>query len=179
MWSKIKEIIAEKKKKDELKKEAKRKSRPTTFENPAQMLPALILNLYQKPFKPCGGKATIHSSLTSSSEKSISEFKNQCTHGMVFSERPRIWRVLSNYIPLSSPNESAILTKKRIEYKDYALKNNDTEVMKDNDAILIETLKLIKKDVMRTMPDSIVFRNKVIQSSLTRLLLTYSIRSPN
>ena len=111
--------------------------------------------------------------------KTLDEFKAAFWAGIESSVRPKAWRTILQYTPLSSQNGAAILLKKRVEYKEYVQMNTEEKYIAQNDSSIIETIKLIKKDVLRTLPESHIFRNRVVQNSMVRMLLIYSIRHPS
>lgn len=90
--------------------------------------------------------------------------------------RPNAWRILFKYTPLSGYNEESILKTKREEYKEYVDMNREEKFKAQNDVTIIDCIKLIRKDVLRTLPESHVFRNPNIQNSMVRMLLIYAIR---
>jgi RecG-like helicase len=109
-------------------------------------------------------------------QKSLEELKSLLWEQIGPKIRPRAWRYFFRYIPLNSPNEEQILTKKRLEYQEYVEMNTEDKLSANNDTETMETNKLIKKDIHRTLPSSTIFRNTNIQNSLCRILLIYSIR---
>lgn len=93
--------------------------------------------------------------------------------------RARAWRYLFRYVPLNSPNEEQMLSKKRLEYQEYVDMNSEERYTQSNDTEVLETIKLIRKDIHRTLPASAIFRSPVVQDCLTRVLLIYSVRPYN
>lgn len=91
--------------------------------------------------------------------------------------RARAWRYLFKYVPLNSQGEEAMLTKKRLEYQEYVEMNAEERFVQHNDTEILETIKLIRKDIHRTLPGSAIFRNPLVQECLCRVLLIYSVRS--
>ena len=110
--------------------------------------------------------------------KSITDLKILLWDGIDPRIRPKAWRIILQYTPLNSTNEAAILVKKRNEYREYVLMNNEAKFIEEKDTMALETIKQIKKDVKRTLPESHVFRNHLVQQSMVRMLLIYSIRLP-
>ncbi len=108
--------------------------------------------------------------------KSITDLKIMLWDGINSRIRPKAWRIILQYTPLNSANEAAILAKKRSEYCEYVMMNSEEKFAREKDTIILETIKQIKKDVKRTLPESHVFRNGLVQQSMTRMLLIYSIR---
>ena len=90
--------------------------------------------------------------------------------------RPHAWRILFKYTPLSGHNEETILRTKREEYGEHVAMNREEKFKAQNDVSMIDTIKLIRKDVLRTLPESHVFRNPAIQNAMVRMLLIYAIR---
>ena len=90
--------------------------------------------------------------------------------------RPHAWRELFKYTPLSGHNEEIILRAKREEYSEHVAMNAEEKFKAQNDITNLDTIKLIRKDVLRTLPESHVFRNSAIQNSMVRMLLIYAIR---
>jgi len=108
--------------------------------------------------------------------KTIADLKILLWDGIDSRIRPKAWRIILQYTPLNSANEAAILAKKRSEYREYVLMNNEEKFIHEKDTMALETIKQIKKDVKRTLPESHVFRNNLVQQSMLRMLLIYSIR---
>ena len=108
--------------------------------------------------------------------KNTAELKAALWEGIDQRIRPRAWRTILQYTPLNSSNEAAILAKKRSEYREYVSMNTEEKFVAQNDNSVIETIKLIKKDVLRTLPESHLFRNTDVQQSMVRMLLIYSVR---
>lgn len=108
--------------------------------------------------------------------KSLDKLKKCLWDGIGPKIRPNAWRILFKYTPLSGYNEEMILKKKREEYKEYINMNKEEKFKAENDATILETIKLIRKDVLRTLPESHVFRNTTIQNALVRMLFIYAIR---
>jgi hypothetical protein len=111
--------------------------------------------------------------------KNTQELKASLWEGISSRIRPKAWRTILQYTPLNSSNETAILTKKRGDYREYVLMNSEEKFFAEADNSVIETIKLIKKDVHRTLPDSHLFRNSSVQQSMVRMLLIYSVRFGN
>lgn len=112
-------------------------------------------------------------------EKSLDELKTVLWEQVGPQIRAKAWRYLFKYIPLNSANEEQMLTKKRLEYQEYVDMNTEDKFQANNDAEVLETIKLIKKDIHRTLPTSLIFRNSHVQDCLCRVLLIYSIRQAN
>lgn len=108
--------------------------------------------------------------------KTSEQIKKSLWQGIGPKIRPSAWRILFKYTPLSGYNEELILKNKREEYREYVKMNKEEKFTAQNDTIIIETIKLIRKDVLRTLPESHVFRNPNIQNSMVRMLLIYAIR---
>ncbi len=134
-------------------------------------------------YKPIGPKAEdfVESNqgdpgLIFNSAKSIAHLKVLLWDGIDSRIRPKAWRIILQYTPLNSGNEATILAKKRTEYREYVLMNSEEKFAHENDTIALEMIKQIKKDVKRTLPESHVFRNTLVQQSMIRMLLVYSVR---
>lgn len=56
---------------------------------------------------------------------------------------------------------------------------DEEKLIKQNDKKIMLCMKLIKKDVLRTLPDCYLFRNEFVQRSMIRILLIYSLRHPS
>jgi len=108
--------------------------------------------------------------------KSMDQLKKCLWEGIGPKIRPNAWRILFKYTPLSGFNHEIILKTKREEYREYVNMNREEKFKAQNDTIILETIKLIRKDVLRTLPESHVFRNPNIQNSMVRMLLIYAIR---
>lgn len=108
--------------------------------------------------------------------KSLEELKAVLWESLGPAIRAQAWRYLFRYIPLNSQNEGQILLKKRLEYQEYVEMNTEERFTASNDIEVLDTIKLIRKDIHRTLPTSAVFRSQPVQDCLTRILLIYSIR---
>lgn len=112
-------------------------------------------------------------------QKSLEDLKAVLWEQIGPQVRAKAWRYLFKYIPLNSPNEEQMLTKKRLEYQEYKEMNSEERFAQNSDGEILETIKLIRKDIHRTLPTSAIFRNPMVQDCLCRILLIYSVRSPN
>ena len=110
------------------------------------------------------------------SQKSLEELKCMLWENMGPQIKAQAWRYLFKYLPLNSPNEEQILIKKRLEYQEYVDMNTEEKFVANNDLEVLETIKLIRKDIHRTLPTSIIFRNQHVQDCMCRILSIYSIR---
>ena len=110
--------------------------------------------------------------------KNLNLLKKELWHGIGPKIRPNAWRILFKYIPYNFTSHSKILKKKRDQYKDFTIQYTEEKLLKENDKKIIECIKLIKKDVLRTLPESHLFKNEIIKKSMIRILLIYSIRHP-
>jgi len=112
-------------------------------------------------------------------QKSLDDLKAVLWEQIGPTVRAKAWRYLFRYIPLNSPNEEQMLTKKRLEYAEYTEMNTEEKFAQNNDGEILETIKLIRKDIHRTLPTSAIFRNPTVQDALCRVLLIYSVRWTN
>ena len=108
--------------------------------------------------------------------KNYKEMKKELWKGIGEKIRPLSWKKLLKFIPFTKKNEKNVLKEKRNDYKKFTLIYPKNKFFSQNDTKIIDLIELIEKDVKRTLPDSYIFRNKIIQSSLKRILLIYSIR---
>lgn len=108
--------------------------------------------------------------------KALEQLKKCLWAGIGPKVRAPAWRILFKYTPLSGHNEEVILRTKREEYSEYVAMNAEEKFKAQNDVSIIDTIKLIRKDVLRTLPESHVFRNINIQNAMVRMLLIYAIR---
>ena len=113
------------------------------------------------------------------SYKTIAGLKKKLWNGIGKKIRPKAWRILFKYTPLSGHNEDNVLKTKREEYKEFVERNREEHFIEQNDTNMIETVKVIRKDVLRTLPESNLFRNQEIQNAMVRILTIYSIRHPS
>ncbi len=88
--------------------------------------------------------------------------------------RGTCWRILLKYMPTNSETREASLRLKREEYQEIV--RNYVEGPADLQKQ--EVLKQIRCDILRTLPDAPLFRQKVIQELLIRVLYAWSIRHP-
>ena len=84
-----------------------------------------------------------------------------------------------NYLPLNDPNEEALLQSQRQEYKALVEYYNSGHIKQQKDRWFQDAIKLVHKDVERTLPEFIIFKSEVIKTSLTRSLIIYSHRFPS
>lgn len=157
-----------------------KKENSLSVKQETEMLPSHLLDVYRTPFKPIGHRPEDYISDPRRSifpvAKTLPELKRSLRNGIGSAHRARTWRIVSQYLPYFSTNEDAILTKKRLEYQGYTLRYFEADFLRGNDDIHKDTLKLIKKDVMRTLPESRSFRNVNIQAALSRLLFVFAAR---
>lgn len=111
--------------------------------------------------------------------KTIPELKKKLWNGIGKKIRPKAWRILFKYTPLSGHNVENVLKTKREEYTEFKERNREEHFVEQNDTNMIETVKVIRKDVLRTLPESNLFRNQQIQNAMVRILTIYSIRHPS
>lgn len=112
-------------------------------------------------------------------QKSLEDLKAVLWEQIGPGVRARAWRYLFRYVPLNSPNEEQMLTKKRLEYQEYKDMNSEERFAQNSDGEILETIKLIRKDIHRTLPSSAIFRHPLVQDCLCRILLIYSVRWAN
>ena len=112
------------------------------------------------------------------SSKNLDDLKKKLYNNIGKKIRPESWRLLLKYTSLSQ-NSMRVLKTKREEYKNFTNNHKEEKYLKSNDQKIIDTITLINKDVLRTLPDSYIFRNKQVQNSIKRILLIYSIRHPS
>ena len=92
------------------------------------------------------------------------------------SQRAKVWRYLSNYIPVDSEKEQFALNKKRSEYE-YLMSQYEIEkYVSSNDIHSLEVFRLIQKDVDRTLTEWKIFKNPQIKKSMQRILFIHSLR---
>lgn len=109
-------------------------------------------------------------------QKSLEDLKAVLWEQIGPGVRARAWRYLFRYVPLNSPSEEQMLTKKRLEYQEYKDMNSEERFAQNSDGDILETIKLIRKDIHRTLPSSAIFRHPLVQDALCRILLIYSVR---
>ncbi len=139
------------------------------------------------PYKKTGPQPEdfTNENLKNNNEEIFNEYKNldllkkELWNSIGPSIRPQAWRLLFKYVPFRMSSQEDILEKKRIQYREYIDRNTEEKFLKENDKNIIEVIKLIKKDVLRTLPESHLFKNEIIKKSMIRILLIYSIRHPS
>lgn len=67
----------------------------------------------------------------------------------------------------------------RAEYRALTANYSEAKFQEQNETVFLEILKVIKRDILRTQPESPVFRHPVVQRSLVRALMIYSVRHPS
>lgn len=141
----------------------------------------------QQEYKPIGSQPEdfIEEKMINNSKdvltefKSLEKFKKKLWEGIGPRIRPNAWRILFKYIPLNKNNELTILQEKRKEYQEFKETNREEKFEQENDVNILELLKVIRKDIVRTLPDSHLFRHPEIQNAMTRILIIYSVRHPS
>lgn len=108
--------------------------------------------------------------------KSMESLKKCLWEGIGPKIRPYVWKILFKYTPLSGHNEDIFLKTKREEYKMYTEMYPEEKFKAQNDTTMVEAIKIIRKDVFRTLPESHLFRKPCIQNAMVRILLIYAIR---
>lgn len=111
--------------------------------------------------------------------KQLDDLKKHLWEGIGMRIRPKAWKMLFKYTPLNTANDASILAQKREEYMELVEMNREEVFEQRNDTKTVETIKLIKKDVLRTLPETYMFRNKYIQKAMVRILLIFSVRNPS
>lgn len=107
---------------------------------------------------------------------SLKELKGALWECIEPSVRPKAWRVLIQYTPFHCSDEKVVLLRKRAEYREFIAMYAEERFIAQEDTVTLETIKLIKKDVLRTLPDWQLFRNKYVQAAMVRVLLIYAVR---
>ena len=111
--------------------------------------------------------------------KTVEDLKQVFYEGVDPGIRAKVWRMLFKYVPVKSGNEATILLQSRAEYKELCELYTETRFAQQNDSVVLDTIKLIRRDVLRTLPDSKVFRDPLVQRAMVRALMIYSIRHPS
>lgn len=93
--------------------------------------------------------------------------------------RPQVWRYILNYVPFHSSDETKVLENRRAEYKNYVNHYTEENLEKQQDTEALDAVKLIKRDILRTLPDVLAFRNLLVQKSMVRILTIFTIRHPS
>lgn len=111
--------------------------------------------------------------------KTIEDLKKRFYDGIDPLIRAKVWRLLFKYVPVKTGSEATILSQSRSEYKEFTENYTETRLSQQNDSVILETVKLIRRDILRTLPDSLIFRNGLVQKAMVRALTIYSIRHPS
>ena len=86
---------------------------------------------------------------------------------LIIDFRSMIWKLLLGYMPTNKDNRSQVLIRKRQDY--LSLVNNYLEQPKlEPDAQEKKSHKLIRDDVVRTLPNSSLFRDQRVQKIMRR-----------
>ena len=81
--------------------------------------------------------------------------------------RPLAWKLLLGYCPTNSESRAFVLTKKREDYFSMVDAYIEHPTL-EKDAQERKIYKLIRDDVIRTLPESQLFRHSAIQTMLQR-----------
>ena len=112
-----------------------------------------------------------------SSVQHIEILKQSINTHLPSGQRAKIWRYLSNYIPIDPEKEQFALNKKRSEYQ-YLMSQYEIEKYESsNDTHSLEIFRLIQKDVDRTLTEWKIFKHSQIKKSMQRVLFIHSLRS--
>lgn len=98
--------------------------------------------------------------------------------GIPAEQRPNIWRILLDYVPLNKANREATIARKREEYAGFAQTYLVQLKADDLDDTEKKALKLVKDDVHRTQPDYPLFHHKLMQEMMIRILWVWHVRHP-
>ena len=109
----------------------------------------------------------------------LKELKAALWQGIEPCVRAKAWRTLIQYTPFHCSDEKVVLLRKRAEYREFIAMYAEERFVRQEDTVTLETIKLIKKDVLRTLPDWQLFRNKNVQAAMVRVLLIYAVRQVN
>ena len=91
------------------------------------------------------------------------------SHSAYSDNRCEVWKLLLKYMPTNRENQQPTLQRKRKEY--FVMVNTYIENPSlEQDAQEKKIFKLINDDVMRTLPESTLFRNDKIQKMMRRYL---------
>lgn len=107
----------------------------------------------------------------------LNELRKLCWNGIPDEHRPIAWKILLGYLPTNSSRRSAVLQRKRSEYKDAVSKHysiDDNARSKHEQ----ETLRQVLVDVPRTAPGIGLFSDPDVRLRLGRLLYTWAARHP-
>lgn len=107
-------------------------------------------------------------------------------NGAIEDFRGASWRLLLGYSPANSQRRTAVLNRKREEYRDllnryYAdlnsieLKPEWVATISAQESALIHQIRI---DVPRTLPHNPLFANPMVQRALERILLMWALRHP-
>ena len=72
-----------------------------------------------------------------------------------------------------------MLNHHRAEYRSFVAHYSEENLARQRDTEILEAAKLIKRDILRTLPDVLVFRSLLVQRSLVRILTIFTIRHPS
>jgi len=98
--------------------------------------------------------------------------------GVPAPSRSVVWALLLGYLPTNSERRKITLNRKRKEYADIVPLNFERMDDDEFDSFERNLWRQIHIDVLRTNPQSKVFRHKVVQLSLERILYVWAMRHP-
>lgn len=87
--------------------------------------------------------------------------------------RPTVWKLLSGYLPANSDRRSAILERRRAEYR----MSVDQHYPQRHDKAHAQMLHQIQVDVLRSTPTSL-FAQEAAKQCFERLLFVFHVRHP-
>ena len=107
----------------------------------------------------------------------LKELRSSCHGGVPKVHRPRVWKILSDYLPPTLLKYEEVADLKRKEYARLRIQHYDNHFEKANNKRLQEGLSTIIKDVDRTLGETMLFQSRPIREVLTRVLYIYHARN--
>lgn len=91
--------------------------------------------------------------------------------------RPQVWQLLLGYLPTDRSRTELCLERKRAQYHAYVEEIYELRQLHETEK-LVKDLKQIDDDLPRTQPKLKIFKDKVLQGTLRRILYIWSVRHP-
>ncbi|MDP2436019.1 MAG: TBC domain-containing protein, partial [archaeon] len=108
----------------------------------------------------------------------MSRLRKASWNGVPLRVRATVWQLLLGYLPSNQERRESTLERKRLEYAKYRDRYFSETAVAERDDEERELLHQISIDVLRTHPNTLLFRDQRIQDAMTRALYIWAIRHP-
>jgi len=127
----------------------------------------------QAPASPNDGRLKRFLQLLNRPILDLDHLRKVSWSGIPAEVRPTVWKLLSGYLPANSDRRSAILERRRAEYR----LSVDQHYPQRNDKAHATMLHQIQVDVLRSTPSSL-FAQEIAKQCFERLLFVFYVRHP-